>query len=116
MERESVHVNITGSSNDAKVAIPLEFEEVEKDDDLGRSDERALKVNADRGGGIGILPEIAHVFTSEKIQITGCEGEHIIDASVELGTFRCDEATVGPIFCEERDRRPDENRAVFVHI
>ena len=60
--------------------------------------------------------EVAHVFTSEEIQITGCEGEHISDPSVELGTFKENEAAIGPILCEEWDIRPDEERVVFVHI
>ena len=96
--------------------VLVEFEVVEEDDDLGRSDERALEVNAHGGGSIRVLPEAAHVFTSEEIQITGCEGEHIIDAPIENGIVPGDEATVSPFLCGERDLRLDENRVVFVKI
>ena len=116
IERESVRVNVTSSSDDAPVVVLVEFDAVEEDDNLGRSDERALEVNAYGGGGFGVLPEVAHMFTSEEIQIAGCEGEHIIDASVEDGAFPGDEATVGPILCEERDHRLDEDTVVFIHI
>src|SRR6266702_1676521 len=102
IERESVHVDITSSGNDAPVAVLVEFNAVEEDDDLGRSDERTLKVNAHGGGSMRVLREVAHVFTSEEIQISGCEGEHILDASVENGTIPGDDAAVGPILCEER--------------
>lgn len=59
-----------------------------------------------------------HVLTSEEIQITGCEGEHNSDPSAELGTIpgdEADEAAINPILCEERDRRLDPDRVVFVH-
>lgn len=116
IERESVHVDIGSSSNGAPVVVPVELDSIEEDDDLGRSDEWALKVDADRCRGFGILPEVAHVFTSEKIQITGCEGEHVFDPSVKLGTFPGNEAAIGPILCEDRNHRLDEERVVFVHI
>lgn len=103
-------------SLDVELVVQVYFEAVEEDDDLGRSDERALKVNADGGGGIAALPDQAHVFTGEEIQITGCESEHISDASEKLAIFPGDEAAVGPILCEELDRRLDVDRAVFVHI
>src|SRR6266702_1818466 len=64
IERESVHVDVTSSGNDAPVAVLVEFNAVEEDDNLGRSDERTLKVNA-HGGSMRVLREVAHVFTSE---------------------------------------------------
>ena len=116
IEREPFHVDISGSSEGAPVAVPLELDSIEEDDNLGRGDEWAFKVNANRGGRLGILPGVAHVFTSEEIQITGGEGEHISNPSVELGTVPGDEAAIGPILCEEWNLRPDEERVVFVHI
>ncbi len=95
--------------------VLVEFYAVEEDDDFGRSDERALKVNAYRGGRMGVRPEIAQVFTSEEIQITGCEGEHMIDAAVESGRFPGDEVAVGPIIGDEWDRRLDDC-LLFVHM
>ena len=56
------------------------------------------------------------MFTSEEIQITGCEGEHIIDASVELGTCPGDKLAAGPIICKEWDHRLDDGTGNFVNI
>ena len=67
VERESSRVNISSSSNGTPVAVPLELDSIEEDDNLGRGDEWAFEVDANRGGGIGILPEVAHVFTSLEI-------------------------------------------------
>ena len=83
MECESVCVNSCGSSFQTPTAEPFEFDAVEENNDLRRSEERALKVNAHRGWGIGILPEAAHVFTSKEFQIAGCEGEHVSDGAPE---------------------------------
>ena len=117
IERKSFRIDVTSSSNDTPVGFLVEFEVIEEDDDLGRSDERALKVDADGFRGIiGVFPDVAHVFTSEEIYIAGCEGQNVIDASVEVGIIYGDVAAVGPILCDERNCRLNADMVVFANI
>ena len=73
---------------------------VEENDDLRWSEERALKVDAHRGWGIWIIPAVAHVFTGEEIQITGCESEHIDDGAPESGITPSYDVAIGRTLCE----------------
>ncbi len=86
----------------------VEVDAVEEDGDLRRSDERALKVNAHRGRVIGILPEVACVFASEEIHITGCEGEHIHRGAVESGISPAGSLAVGRTVCHGLGGTVDE--------
>ena len=88
IEREFIHVDVSSSSFETPVVILVEVDAVEENGDLGGSDKRALKFDAHRGRVIGIHPEVVHVFTSEEIQITGCEGEHMDKGDVTV-TRRC---------------------------
>jgi len=100
MECESVHVYVSGNRFQTPVVEPSEVDAVEENDNLWWSEERALKVDAHRGWGIGILPGAAHVFASEEIQITGCEGEHISDGSRESGIGPGYDVAIGRTLCE----------------
>ena len=63
IERESIHVNANGGSFETPVVSLVEINVVQEGDDFGRGNERALKVDTDRGGVVGVAHDIAHVFT-----------------------------------------------------
>ena len=63
MERESIYVNVTGAHVETPVAVLVKVDEVEEDDNFGRGDKPALKVDMHGCGAIWC----AHVFTSEKV-------------------------------------------------
>ena len=100
MECESVHIYVSGSRFQTPVFGPSEVDAVEENDNLWWSEERVLKVNAHRGWGIWILPVVAHVFTGEKFQITGCECEHIDDGAPESGIAPGYDVAIGRTLCE----------------
>ena len=57
----------------------VKIDGVEEYDDLGRGDEYMLKVDAHRGG----ITTVAHVLTSQELQITRCKGKHMSCTTVE---------------------------------
>jgi len=88
MECESVRVDVSSCSFETPGVVLVKVNTIEENNDLGRCDEWALEVDAHRGGVIGIHPEVVHMFTSEEIQIAGCECEHMNDDDVIVDT-RC---------------------------
>ena len=116
IERESVHVNVSGGGLETPVAATVEIDVVQEDDDFGRGNERALKVDAHGGGVAGVDQQVAHVFTSEKLHIGGWEDEHIIDGSVESGVVPGCDVAVSPRLGEVLVRRLDADVGIFVNI
>ena len=95
---------------------PFEFDAVEENNYLRWSGERALKVDAHRGWGIGIFPGAAHVFAGEEFQITGCDGEHISDGTPENGIAPGYDAAIGRTFCEVLESRRDADVGIIGNI
>ena len=79
LERDPPHIDVSGSSSEAPVVVLVKIDVVEEYDDLGRGDERALKVDAHRGG----VATVAHVLTSKELHVARSKGEHMSRAAVE---------------------------------
>ena len=103
-ERESIRIYASGGSLEAPMAILVEIDVVQEDDDLGRGDERALEVDAHGGGIGGVTQEVAHVLASEKIQIFGCKDEQMTNSIVESGIVPGRDVAISPIFSNRLDR------------
>ena len=98
-ERESILINVSGSSPEAPNIAIAEIDVVEEDNDLGRGDKRALEFYMHEGGAI----EIAEVLAGEKIQFVGRKGEHMIKTVVESGVLPSCDMTISPMLGEELD-------------
>ena len=103
VQSESVDVNVRGSGFETPVAAFVEIDVVEENDDLGRGDKRALKVNARGGRGFGVRNQVAHVLASQKLQIGRGEIERIeitdVISSVAPRGEVVDSGSPGDIFC-----------------
>jgi len=79
VEGESGCVYVSGSGLETPVAVFIEIELVEKDDDFRRGEERALKVNADGGRVLGL----AGVLAGQELQVGRSEIERVNNATVK---------------------------------
>ena len=94
----------------------VEINVVEEGGDFGRGDERALKVDAYRGGVVGVIDQIAHVFTCEILHVGRWDDEDIVDGMVESGVAPGCDVTVNPGPGKVLVRRLDTNVAVLTDI
>jgi len=79
VERESGIVNVSGGGLETPVVAFIEINQVEEDDDFGRGEEWALKVNARGGRVLGV----AGVLAGQELQVGRSEIERVNNAAVK---------------------------------
>ena len=69
VESESVDVYVRGSCLETPVTAFFEIDVVEEDNDLGRGDKLARKVDALGGRGFGVRDQVTEVLANQELQI-----------------------------------------------
>ena len=82
IESKSVNVYVRGSGLETPVSAFAEIDVVEEDNDFGRGDKRARKVDTGGGRGIGDRNQVTEVLASQEIQISRCKVERVGGAPV----------------------------------
>ena len=112
MEHEPTRVDVTGSHVEAPVLVLVEVDVVQEDDNFGRGDKPALKVDAHGGRVLGC----PHVFAGEKVEIGGRGAHDVVDGVVEPSVAPGNKVAIRPRVGEVRECRLDTNVGVFVDI
>jgi len=112
VERESGVVYVSGGRLETPVAIFVEVDHVEEDDDFGRGEERALKVDASGGRARGV----AGMFAGQELQVGRSKIERVDNATVKGSVGprgdMVDTRSLGDVF----NRRFDTDVGAFVYI
>ena len=112
VERESGFVYVGGGGLQTPVVIFVEIDLVEEDDDFGRGEERALKVDASGGRVLGVVD----VLAVQELQVGGSKIERVDNATVKNSVGPrsdvVDTRSLGDVF----NRRFDTDVGAFVYI
>lgn len=83
IEREPIYIDVAGGCFETPVVVLVEIDVVEEDDDLRRGNERALKVDAHGGRGVGVRNQVANVLSGQELQVGRSKVERINNAAVK---------------------------------
>ena len=95
VKSESVDVYVPGSGLEAPITAFVKIDVVEEDDDLGRGDKRACKVDAFGGRGVEVRSKVTHVIASQELQIGRGDIERVGNATVKSGVVPCSGVVIG---------------------
>jgi hypothetical protein len=116
VEREAVYIDVGGGCLETPIFAAIEIEEIEENDDFGRGNERALKVDAHGGGGCGVRIQVAVVLAGQELQVGRSKIERVNDAAVKNGVGPRGDMVDTRSFGDVLDRRFDTNVGFSVFI
>ena len=103
IEIESVDIYVRGSGPETPVAAFVEIDVVEENDNLGRGDKRARKVDALGGRRFRVRNQVTHVLASQELQIGRGEIERVGNVAVSSSVVPrgdvIDSGSSGDILC-----------------
>ena len=113
LEHEPPHIDISGGSSKVLAVALMKINVVEEYDDFGRGDKCTLTVDAHEER---VIVTVAHVFTSEELQILRCKGEYMICTAVENAIAPCCDVVSGAGLSGVLQHQFVENVDIMINI